>query len=150
MSNAFSVLVSARSWDWLRELCRPLGVQAQLVDAGSTPLLPREGPSGNPSLRDLLASRAGPLAAAIRTTLQAKTQQSASAEGVDVVCAPLAVEGRTQGVLVIARLAKQLPAEPLSGQQLGTITGWLAGAVEQHLSSAAGTPDNLSALHKVL
>jgi hypothetical protein len=46
MSNAFSVLVGGRSWDWLRELCRPLGVQAQLLDDACLPLLPPETPPG--------------------------------------------------------------------------------------------------------
>ena len=45
MSNAFSVLVGGRSWDWLRELCRPLGVQAQLLDDSALPLLPPDTPS---------------------------------------------------------------------------------------------------------
>jgi len=33
---------------------------------------------------------------------------------------------------------------------VSTVCGWLAGAVERHLSSATTGPDNLSALHKVL
>jgi hypothetical protein len=36
----------------------------------------------------------------------------------------------------------------VSSEQLGTVCGWLAGAVERHLSSAVAGPDNLSALHK--
>jgi hypothetical protein len=71
-------------------------------------------------------------------------------DGIDLVCTPLSLDGRPHGVLVIARLPKHASVEPISGQQLSTISGWLAGAVEQHLASAPPAPDNLSALHKVL
>ena len=152
MSNAFSVLVGSRSWDWLLELCRPLGVQAQLLDAACQPLLPPETPStGQPglSLRELTAREDRPLQAPVTKALQARTPQSIHMDGADLLCTPLVVDGRSLGVLAVARLARSGP-DSISGEQLSTVCEWLAGAVERHLSSAAAGPDNLSALHKVL
>ena len=74
MSNAFSVLVGGRSWDWLRELCRPLGVQAQLLDEACLLLLPPEVPEGRSavSLRELTARPERPLLAAVTRALQTR------------------------------------------------------------------------------
>src|SRR5262245_57879359 len=89
MSNAFSVLVGGRSWDWLRELCRPLCVQAQLLDDFARPLLPPEtalaNPSG-PSLRDLASRPDRPLLTAVTRALQGRTSQSLTVEGTDILC----------------------------------------------------------------
>jgi len=150
MSNTFSVLVSGRSWDWLRELCRPLGLQAQLVDATGAALLPPEGLAGRFSLRELLADSSRPLFTAVKAGLQSGHPQTLTFEGIDVMCAPLAHDARTRGLLVIARPARDDVPDPITGQQLNTVGGWLAGAVERHLSSTPTGPDNLTALHKVL
>jgi len=151
MSNAFSVLVGGRSWDWLRELCRPLGVQAQLLDDSALPLLPPETPSGQPgaSIRELTARPERPLQGAVARALQSRSPQPLQLEGTDILCTPLVIEGRPLGVLAVARLPRPAPV-PVSNEQLSTVCGWLAGAVERHLSSAPVGPDNLSALHKVL
>jgi hypothetical protein len=152
MSNAFSVLVGGRSWDWLRELCRPLGVQAQLLDDSALPLLPPDTPSAAQpalSLRDLSARPERPLLAGVGKALQSRAPQPLQLDGVDILCTPLVVEGRALGVLAVSHVPRHSPA-PVSGEQLGTVCGWLAGAVERHLSSAPAGPDNLSALHKVL
>jgi hypothetical protein len=152
MSNAFSALVGGRSWDWLRELCRPLGVQAQLLDESALPLLPPETPSSGQAglqLRELSAREDRPLLAAVSHALQARMPQPLRLDEADIICTPLVVEGRALGVLAVARLARS-GHTPISGEQLSTMCGWLAGAVERHLSSAAAAPDNLSALHKVL
>jgi len=152
MSNAFSVLVGGRSWDWLRELCRPLGVQAQLLDEAGLPLLPPETPTAGPpglSIRELTARQDRPLLPSITRALQTRAPQSLRVEDADVMCTPLMVEGRAHGVLAVSRLPRSTPA-PVSSEQLSTVCGWLAGAVERHLSSAVTGPDNLSALHKVL
>ncbi|HEX5632842.1 MAG TPA: hypothetical protein VFX50_06415, partial [Gemmatimonadales bacterium] len=151
MSNAFSVLVGGRSWDWLRELCRPLGVQAQLLDGSGAALLPPETPVGpsDPSLRELTARPERPLVAAVGQALQTRSPQTLHVDGADIVCTPLVIEGRPLGVLAVARLPRSTPAT-VSSDQLTTVCGWLAGAVERHLSSAPAGPDNLSALHKVL
>jgi hypothetical protein len=151
MSN-FSVLVGGRSWDWLRDLCRPLGVQAQLLDDSALPLLPPDTPSAAQpglSLRDLCARPERPLLASVGRALQGRAPQALQLDGVDILCTPLVVEGRALGVLAVSRTPRHSPA-PVSGEQLGTVCGWLAGAVERHLSSAPAGPDNLSALHKVL
>ncbi len=150
MSTVFPVLVLGRSWDWLRELCRPLGVQAQLVDQTQVPLLPVEAPSGAFSLHELLAQPERTLLAAVSSALHMRRPQQLSVSGFDVVCAPLTLGGRPCGVLVVARSVPTVTASPVSEQQLGTVTAWLAGAVESHLSSVPAGPDNLSALHKVL
>jgi hypothetical protein len=150
MSNAFSVLVGGRSWDWLRELCRPLCIQAQLADAAGQPLLPPEAPAEGFSLRQVVADPGRPLLPVITAALQSRTSHPTQAGGVDIVCAPLAVEGRMQGVLIVARPPRPQGPEPVSGAQLATVCGWLAGAAERHLSSAPAGPDNLSALQKVL
>ena len=151
MSNAFSVLVSGRSWDWLRELCRPLGVQAQLLDDSAAALLPPETPAGppGPSLRELAVQPERPLVAAVGKALQSRAPQALQVDGADILCTPLVVEGRPLGVLAVARLPRSTPSA-VSSEQLSTVCGWLAGAVERHLSSAPAGPDNLSALHKVL
>src|SRR6185369_6523781 len=152
MSNAFSVLVGGRSWDWLRELCRPLGVQAQLLDEACVPLLPPETAStGQPgvSIRDLAARPDRLLLAPITKALQTRVAQPVHIDDAEILCTPLIVEGRAQGVLAVARLSRSGPAS-VSGEQLSTVCGWLAGAVERHLSSAPAAPDNLAALHKVL
>ena len=152
MSNAFSVLVGGRSWDWLRELCRPLGVQAQLLDDSALPLLPPDTPSAAQpglSLRDLSARAERPLLAGVGKALQSRAPQPLQLDGVDILLTPLVVEGRALGILAVSRGPRHSPA-PVSGEQLGTVCGWLAGAVERHLSSAPAGPDNLSALHKVL
>ena len=151
MANAFSVLVGGRSWDWLRELCRPLGVQAQLLDESGTPLLPPETPSGQatPALRELAARPERPLQSAVTMALQTRAPQDVQLEGTDILCTPLVVDGRRLGVLAVARPPRPMPV-PVSSEQLGTVCGWLAGAVERHLSSAPAGPDNLAALHKVL
>ena len=151
MSNAFSVLVGGRSWDWLRELCRPLGVQAQLLDDSALPLLPPDTPSaGTPglSLRDLTARPERPLLAGVGKALQSRAPQPLQLDGVDILCTPLVTGGRALGVLAVSRVPHHAPA--VSGEQLATVCGWLAGAVERHLSSVPAGPDNLSALHKVL
>jgi len=150
MSNAFSVLVGGRSWDWLRELCRPLGAQAQLVDASSQPLLPPEAPLGTFALRDVVADHGRPLLPAITAALQTRAPRTARIAGADIVCTPLGVEGRMQGVLVVARASRPEGPAPVSEAQLETVCGWLAAAAERHLSSALLGPDNLAALHKVL
>ena len=153
MSNTFSVLVGGRSWDWLRELCRPLGVQAQLLDEACLPLLPPETPAaGQPgvSIRELTAREDRPLLAPVTRALQTRAPQSVHLDDADFICTPLVVEGRS------LRRARRGPARrdrarhAVSGEQLSTVCGWLAGAVERHLSSAVAGPDNLSALHKVL
>jgi hypothetical protein len=152
MSNTFSVLVGGRSWDWLRELCRPLGVQAQLLDEACRPLLPPETPSAGPpglSIRELTARGDRPLLAPVSRALQTRAPQSVHIDDADLIFTPLVVEGRSHGVLAVARLPRSGPAA-VSGEQLSTVCGWLAGAVERHLSSAVAGPDNLSALHKVL
>jgi hypothetical protein len=152
MSNAFSVLVGGRSWDWLRELCRPLGVQAQLLDAAAVPLLPPEAPvaqAPGASLRELTARPDRPLQAAVTKALHTRAAHPIRVDDADVLCTPLVIEGRPEGVLAIARLTHSGPAA-VSGEQLHTVCGWLAGAVERHLSSAPAGPDNLAALHKVL
>ena len=152
MSNAFSVLVGGRSWDWLRELCRPLGVQAQLLDDSALPLLTPDTPSaGLPglSLRDLSARPERPLLPGVGKALQSRAPQPLQLDGLDILCTPLVIEGRALGVLAVSRIPRHSTA-PVSGEQLGTVCGWLAGAVERHLSSAPAGPDNLSALHKVL
>jgi hypothetical protein len=151
MSNAFSVLVGGRSWDWLRELCRPLGVQAQLLDDSALPLLPPEtlaGQSGA-ALRELVARPERPLQAAVTKALHSRAPQDLQLEGTDILCTPLVIEGRAAGVLAVSRPPRPSPA-PVSNEQLSTVCGWLAGAVERHLSSAPAAPDNLAALHKVL
>ena len=151
-SNAFSVLVGGRSWDWLRELCRPLGVQAQLLGDSALPLLPPDSPSaGQPglSLRDVSARPDRPLLAGVGKALQSRAPQLLHIDELDILCTPLVIEGRALGVLAVSRVPRQ-SAAPVSGEQLGTVCGWLAGAVERHLSSAPAGPDNLSALHKVL
>ena len=150
MSNAFSVLVGGRSWDWLRELCRPVGIQAQLADAASQALLPPETPADGFSLREIVAGPARPLLPAITAALQTRTARTAQIGGADIVCTPLAVEGRMQGVLVVARTPRSAGPATISDTQLGAVCGWLAGAAERHLSSAPAGPDNLAALHKVL
>jgi hypothetical protein len=150
MSNAFAVLVGGRSWDWLMELCRPLGVQAQLVDASSQPLLPPETPADGFSLRETVAGPGHPLLPTIAAALQARLPRTTQLAGVDVVCTPLAVDGRMTGVLAVARTPRPQGPAPVSEAQLGAVCGWLAGAVERHLSSAPAGPDNLAALHKVL
>jgi hypothetical protein len=151
MANAFSLLVGGRSWDWLRELCRPLGVQAQLLDDSGVPLLPPETPSGQvmPTLRELAARPERPLQTAVTTALQTRSPQDVQLDGIDVLCTPLVIEGRPVGVLAVAPPLRPTPV-PVSNEQLGTVCGWLAGAVERHLSSAPAAPDNLAALHKVL
>ena len=152
MSNAFSVLVGGRSWDWLRELCRPLGVQAQLLDAACAPLLPLEASStgqAEVSIRDLATRPDRLLLGPVTRALQTRAAQAVHIDDADILCTPLIVEGRAQGVLAVARLPRSGPAA-VSGEQLSTVCGWLAGAVERHLSSAITGPDNLSALHKVL
>ena len=150
MSNAFSVLVGGRSWDWLRELCRPLGVQAQLADASSQALLPPETPAEEFSLRAIVTDPGRPLLPAITAALQTRTARTAQSGGADIVCTPLAVEGRMQGVLIVARVPRTQAPSTISEAQLGAVCGWLAGAAERHLSSAPAGPDNLAALHKVL
>ena len=150
MSNAFSVLVGGRSWDWLRELCRPLGVQAQLADATSQALLPPETPVEGFSLREVVTDPGRPLVPVITAALQARTARTAQIGGADIVCTPLAVEGRMQGVLIVARMPRTQGGATISEAQLGAVCGWLAGAAERHLSSAPAGPDNLAALHKVL
>ena len=150
MSNAFAVLVGSRSWDWLMELCRPLGVQAQLVDASSRPLLPPETPAAGLSLREVVADPGRPLLSTISAALQGRLPLTTQFAGADIVCTPLAFEGRMQGVLVIARTPRPLGPAPVSEAQLGAVCGWLAGAAERHLSSAPAGSDNLAALHKVL
>src|SRR5690349_8383342 len=123
MSNAFSVLVGGRSWDWLRELCRPLGVQAQLLDDSALPLLPPDTPSaGQPglSLRDLSARPDRPLLAGVGKALQSSTPQALQLEGVDILCTPLVIEGRALGVLAISRGPRHSPP-PVPGEQPGTV-----------------------------
>jgi hypothetical protein len=82
--------------------------------------------------------------------LQGRLPVTTQFAGVDVVCTPLAVEGRMQGVLVIARTPRPQGPPPVSEAQLGAVCGWLAGAAERHLSGAPAGPDNIAALHKVL
>ena len=99
MSNAFSVLVGGRSWDWLRELCRPLGVQAQLLDDSALPLLPPDTPSaGLPglSLRDLSARPERPLLAGVGKALQSRAPQPLQLDGVNILCTPLVIEARSR------------------------------------------------------
>jgi hypothetical protein len=150
MSKPFSVLVGCKSWDWLSELCRPLGLQAQLADDSCQPLLPPEAAAAGFALREVLAAPARPLQAAITAALETRAPRSTRVDDVDIVCTPLGVDGRMQGTLIVARTPRPQGPAPISETQLGAVCGWLAGAAERHLSSAPATPDNLAALHKVL
>src|SRR5688572_26702489 len=150
MPSIFPVLVGSRSWDWLRELCRPLGLQVQLADGTSQPLLPPEPVATGFSLRGTVADTSRPLGPTIAAALHTCAPRSAQIDGTDIICTPLAVDGRMQGVLIVSRTASTQGPVPISDTQLGAVCGWLAGAVERHLSSAPAGPDNLSALHKVL
>jgi hypothetical protein len=153
MFNALAVLVGGRSWEWLRELCRPLGLEAQLLTEDGAPLLPVERVPGAPA--DALPSvTVGPvdrqLRAAARSAVQTRRPQLAKANGADVLCSPIVLDGRARGVLAVTRLPRPASAGAISDGQLTAVCGWLAGAVERHLSSLPASPNNLSALHKVL
>ena len=122
MSNAFAVLVGSRSWDWLMELCRPLGVQAQLVDASSRPQLPPETPAAGPApvseaqlgwpgevgllLPDTNAAHAALVAGRLRSSLGAMAAARASIRAIGVATR-LPGDGVAEGILNDARANAQ-------------------------------------------
>jgi hypothetical protein len=127
-----------------------LGLQVQLADATSQPLLPPEPVATGFSLRGTVADTSRPLGPTIAAALHTCAPRSAQIDGTDIICTPLAVDGRMQGVLIVSRTASTQGPVPISDTQLGAVCGWLAGAAERHLSSPPAAPDNLAALHKVL
>lgn len=133
--SPFETGVRQRSWEWLVELQRRLGVELQLVSSQLTPLLPHAAPG----LSSLLAQSDSPLQAALASAFMFRRPQVTRADDYHVVCAALGSGRRAPGVLVVARIGGELPSEtPRVRERLEDIVGWLATAIEAHIGSPPG------------
>ncbi len=149
------LLAAARrqQWDWFTVAARRVNVAAEIVDEHGTPALPLAAGATAAALRRLLTASTSPvrrsgLAAALRTG----QSQSLSIERLQVVCLPLAT-GR--GAVVLARGGTRTQDAVSGPEDLEHIGGWLARAVEAHLTSAARSEDyevfeRISALFRLL
>lgn len=141
-----SRLVAERPWDWIRELCAPLKLDVEILDAALRPQL-------QPSSSILLsvAPLEGSWAEAAKEAIRSRLVQHVAAEGAVAVMAPLLVSAEAVGVLV---LVHNRPRR--MGQRSGTpdrlirLGAWLASAASRHLGSAAAEVEDLTPLIRLL
>jgi hypothetical protein len=133
--SAFEMAVRARSWDWLLELRRRLKVDIQLVDNRTTCLLPFTASGSAPGLSAAWEQREPVVLSAVANALQARTPQSVSWQGLQVICVPLAADRNMPGVLVVGRILPPGHEAESSRAQLELVGSWLSTAVEAHLVS---------------
>jgi hypothetical protein len=136
--SAFETIVRERSWDWLVELQRRLGVELQLVGVTLAPLLPH-GLGGADALSTLISQPESPLHPALAATFRSRKPQALTVDGVQVVCGPLGAGRRAPGVLVVSRGASEAPdhADRVR-ERLELIASWLTTAIEAHVESPPG------------
>ena len=143
MSDPLQHLVASRSWEWLYELCRPMGLDIQLLDLAQMPVLPsgpRPGAAGALTPDSLRRLRAGAEAAISGGALQVARLES---HGVALV--PVRVAGEPAGVLLVA---SPDAAGGRGKEALVQVSVWLRTAIERHLGSHAAGPEHLSALNR--
>lgn len=145
--------VRRQQWDWFMVAARRVNVAAEIVDERGTPALPLAAGATAAALRRLLTSPTSPVRrSGLAVALRTGQSQILSIERLQVICLPLTI-GR--GVVVLARGGTRAE-DPVSGpEDLESIGGWLARAVEAHLTSAGPSEDHdvferISSLHRLL
>ena len=137
-TSAFETVVRERSWDWLLELQRRLGVELQLVGAPLVPLLPQRL-GGAELISTLLASLDAPLQQVVSSAFRLRKAQTHTVDGVHVVCVAVGSGRRFPGVLVVARAAAEPPNQAdRVRERLELIASWLTTAIEAHVESPPG------------
>ena len=136
--SAFETIVRERSWDWLVELQRRLGVELQLVGVQLTPLLPHALGAAE-GLSSLLALPDSPLRPAVSAAFRFRKPQALTLDGVHLVCVALGSGRRAPGVLVVSRAATEA-AEHADRvrDRLALIASWLTTAIDAHVDSPPG------------
>src|SRR5262245_16541046 len=134
-TSAFETVVRERSWEWLVELQRRLGVELQLVGAPMVPLLPQRL-SGAEMLATLLSPPDAPLQQVVTAAFRLRKAQTQTVDGVHVVCVAVGSGRRAPGVLVVARAASE-PSHQAERvrERLELIASWLTTAIEAHVES---------------
>lgn len=134
--TAFETIVRERSWDWLVELQRRLGVELQLVSAQLTPLLPQPPVGG---LAVLLSQPESSLQSALTAAFMFRRPQAMTIDGNHVACVALGSGRRAPGVLVVSRVAAERTQDIARVRdRLELIASWLSTAVEAHIESPPG------------
>jgi hypothetical protein len=144
MTDPLQHLAASRSWEWLYELCRPMGLDIQLLDLAQMPVLPSGSRSG--AAGALMPDNLRRLRAGVEAAISGGALQVARLASHDVAIVPVRVAGETAGVLLVA--------SPNGGgrgkEALVQVSVWLRTVVERHLGSHAAGPEHLSALHRAL
>ena len=146
MTDPLQHLVASRSWEWLYELCRPMGLDIQLLDLAQMPVLP-SGPRPGAVAGALTPDNLRRLRAGVEAAISGGATQVARLASHDLALVPVRVAGETAGVLLVA--------SPDGGagrgkEALVQVSVWLRTAVERHLGSHAAGPEHLSALNRAL
>lgn len=142
--TTFGADVRGRSWHWLFELCRRIGVELQLVDTRSAVVIPAGFESETSALGMLLNAAPPALMAAIRETVTLQQPQFVSVDLHRIVCVPLVVDDVVRGVSVITRVAGASATDVNADafrSQLEVIGTRLARAIETHLEQPPDIAD---------
>jgi hypothetical protein len=129
--------VRGRSWQWLVELGRRIGIDLQLVDTRGTLVSPAPAMKTS-ALATLLEAAPAPVMAAIREAISLRQPQFVSVKSRQIVCVPLTVNGIVRGASVTARVAGATGTEPGDQAfrgQLEAVGTRLAHAIEAHLEA---------------
>ena len=146
-SSRFATTVRRHSWAWLFQLKRRLNVEVQIVDPRGHALLPDQAVPAALHHPDVLA--------AVEQTAQSGQLESIDVPRMHAICAALALQGASDGVLVVAR---DMPSASVNRadaiHELGLLTSWLRAAIEVQLSNepaSTGEPySRLAALRRAL
>ncbi len=144
---SLSRLVAERSWDWLRELCAPLRLDLQIIDATLRPVLPPEAggtTTGTPSVGSGVDE-------AVLESFRTQRERQFVAGHTVTLFVPLLVRGEAIGVLALTRGRQDRKTSPGSApDRLTQVGAWLAAAVTRHLASAVGQTHDLAPLIRAL
>jgi hypothetical protein len=151
--------IRRQSWTWVGPIVRRLHLTVEIVDDHGVLCPPLVTSASTTSLRRLLGASGAPeLGAAARAAIRANQRTRASAEGVDVLIAPLVTGPFTVGALV---LTDDLPpqastSDARSEAERDAAATWLARAIGAQLDVPAAESldavsfDRVSSLHRLL
>jgi len=145
--SRFATTVRRHSWAWLFQLKRRLNVEVQIVDPRGHALLPDQAVPEALHHPDVLA--------AVEETAQSGQLKTIDVPRMHAICAALALQGASDGVLVVARDMPSTSANRADAiHELGLLTSWLRASIEVQLGNepaSTGEPySRLAALRRAL
>jgi hypothetical protein len=144
--------VRAQSWTWLGAIVRRFKLAVEIVDDRGILCAPIMAPSHTTPLRRVLdGSPSYEFRAALDSALQTNQQQRASADGIDVLCLPLALGDATIGALVLTRdpPPHASSADARSDAEIDAAASWLARAIEAQLDGSTTEHEDAEAFDRV-